>query len=187
MPRSSAKAADILEGIPDGEPSALVQAALGRAYLSSFNLSKDAALAEKAKAAAERAVRLDPGLPEAQITAARVLRATGRPAEALPIVRKVLEKDPGNAEAVATLARRAAERRRLRRRRDDVAAARRDAPHVVVRHKDLAGFFFSRNRYEDAAREYQKAMELNPGVYGLSTASAPSGSGRGASTRRSGR
>src|SRR5271169_1590575 len=36
------QAAEILERIPGGGDSALVQAALGRAYLSSFNLSKDA-------------------------------------------------------------------------------------------------------------------------------------------------
>ena len=34
-------------------------------------------------------------------------------------------------------------------------------------HKDLAGFFFRQSRYEEAAREYQRAIDLSPGVYGL--------------------
>jgi serine/threonine-protein kinase len=34
-------------------------------------------------------------------------------------------------------------------------------------HKDIAGFFFHQNRYAEAAREYQRAIDLNPGVYGL--------------------
>ena len=161
------KAAEILEKIPDGNGSALVQAALGRAYLSSFNLSKEAALAERAKGAAERAARLDPDLPEAQITVARILQATGRPAEALPILRKVLEKDSGNVEAVATLA-------AALQDSGDSAGAETAWKHLVEMrptswssHKDIAGFFFHQNRYAEAAREYQRAIDLNPGVYGL--------------------
>jgi tetratricopeptide (TPR) repeat protein len=34
-------------------------------------------------------------------------------------------------------------------------------------HKDLAGFFFSQNQYAEAAREYQRAIQLNPSVNGL--------------------
>jgi serine/threonine-protein kinase len=161
------KAAEILERIPDGNGSALVQAALGQAYLSSFNLSKEAPLATRAREAAERAVRLDPDLPEAQVTVARVFRATGRPAEALPMVRKVLEKTPGNVDAVATLA-------AALQGTGDVAGAEAAWKHLVElrptswsSHKDLAGFFFSQSRYDDAAREYQRAIDLNPGVYGL--------------------
>ena len=162
------KASEILEKIPDGNGSALVQAALGRAYLSSFALSKDATLAERAKGAAERAVRLDPDLPEAQITVARVLRATGRPAEALPVLRKVLEKDPRNVEAVATLA------AALQGTGDFGGAEAAWKRLVEMRptswssHKDMAGFFFQRSRYAESAREYQRAIDLNPGVYGLS-------------------
>jgi tetratricopeptide (TPR) repeat protein len=161
------KAAEILEKIPDGNGSALVQAALGRAYLSSFNLSKDVTLAERAKGAAERAARLDPDLPEAQITVARILQAAGRPAEALPILRKVLEKDSGNVEAVATLA-------EALQGAGDFAGAEAAWKHLVEMrptswssHKNIAGFFFHQNRYAEAAREYQRAIDLNPGVYGL--------------------
>jgi len=160
-------AIDILEKIPSGNDSALVQAALGRAYLSMFNLSKDATLSERASRAADLAVRLDPDLPEARITVARTLRATGRPAEAVPILRKILEKDPGNAEAVATLA-------AALQVAGDSAGAEATWKHLVEMrptwwssHKDLAGFFFRQNRYAEAAREYQKAIELNPGVHGL--------------------
>ncbi|MEO8586186.1 MAG: protein kinase [Acidobacteriota bacterium] len=163
------KAADILEGIPGGSDSALVQSALGRAYLSSFALSKDASLGEKAKASAERAVGLDPDLPEAQVTVARVLRATGRPAEALPILRRVLEKNPRDVEAVATLA-------AALQATGDFAGAEAEWKHLVEMrptswssHKDLAGFFFRQSRYADAALEYQRAIELSPGVYGLHT------------------
>jgi tetratricopeptide (TPR) repeat protein len=161
------KAAEILERIPEGNGSALVQAALGRAYLSSFNLSKEVPLAERAKAAAERAVRLDPDLPEAQITVARILRATGRPAEALPILRKVLEKEPGNPEAVAMLA------GALESAGDfggSEATWRRIVemrPTSWASHMSFGGFLFHRSRYEEAAGEYQRAIKLNPGVYGL--------------------
>jgi tetratricopeptide (TPR) repeat protein len=161
------KGAGILEGLPGGNDSALVQAALARAYLSSFALTKDASLVGRARGAAERAVRLDPDLPEAQVTEARVLRATGRPAEALPILRKVLDKSPGNVEAVSTLAAALAAS-------GDLPGAESAAKRLVElrptswsSHKDLAGFYFARNRYEEAAKEYQRAIGLNPSVYGL--------------------
>ena len=161
------KGASILEGIPGGNDSALVQAALARAYLSSFALTKDASLVERARVAAGRAVRLDPDLPEAQVTEARILRATGRPAEALPILRKVLDKSPGNVEAVSTLA------ATLSASGDFPGAETSWKRLVELRptswssHKDLAGFYFARNRYEEAAKEYQRAIDLNPSVYGL--------------------
>jgi tetratricopeptide (TPR) repeat protein len=161
------KAVEILEKIPDGNGSALVQAALGRAYLSSFNLSKEVALAGRAKEAADRAARLDPDLPEARITVAQIFRATGRPAEALPILRSVLEKDSGNVEALATLA-------AALQAVGDSTGAESTWKHLVEKrpgswssHKDLAGFFFRENRYAEAEREYRRAIELNPGVYGL--------------------
>lgn len=161
------KAAEILEGIPGGKDSAIVQAALGRAYLSSFSLSKDVPLAERAKEAAERAARLDPDLPETQITIARVLRATGRPAEALPLLRKVLEKDPGHVEALATLA-------SALQATGGSAGAEATWRHLVelrptswASHTSLGGFLFHQSRYEEAAAEYQRAIKLNPGVYGL--------------------
>jgi tetratricopeptide (TPR) repeat protein len=161
------QAADTLEKIPDGNGSALVQAALARAYLASFNLVKDASLAEKAKQAAGRAIQLDANLPEAQITSARILRATGKPAEALPILRTVLEKNPANVEAVAALA-------GSLEGAKDVATAEATWKHLVElrptswsSHKDLAGFYFRGNRYAEAAAEYQRAIVLNPAVYGL--------------------
>jgi serine/threonine-protein kinase len=161
------KAAEILERIPGGTDSALVEAALGRAYLSSFNLSKDVALGQRAREAAERAVRLDPDLPEAQITFARILRATGRPAEAVPILRKVLEKEPGHAEAVALLA-------AALEGAGDVAGSEATWRRLVdmrptswAGHMGFGGFFFNQSRYEEAAAEYQRAIKLNPGVYGV--------------------
>ena len=160
-------AIDILEKLPSGKDSALIQAALGRAYLALFNLSKDAAIVEQAREAAERAVRLDPDLPEAQITVARTLRATGRPADAVPILRKLLERDPGNADAVASLA-------AALEGAGDSAGADATWKHLVdmrptgwSSHKDLAGFLFRQSRYAEAAQEYQRAIELNPSVYGL--------------------
>ena len=49
------KAISLLTRMPGGENSALVQAALGRAYLSSYNLTKDVATASLAQRAAQRA------------------------------------------------------------------------------------------------------------------------------------
>ena len=88
------KAISLLTRIPGGESSALVQAALGRAYLASYNLTKDVAFAGLAQQAAQRASALDPDLPEAQVTLGEVLTATGRSGEAITIIRKAARPGP---------------------------------------------------------------------------------------------
>ena len=166
-PALNRKAAEILEKIPGQDGSAIVQAALGRAYLSSFDLSKDVALAEMARKAAERAVRLDPALPEAQITVARILRETGRPAEAVPILRKVVEKEPGNAEAVAMLAAVLESSGEFRASEENWRRLVQLRPTSWGSRMSFGGFLFHRSRYDEAVGEYERAIQLNPGVYGV--------------------
>ena len=97
------RAIALLEAIPGGARSALVQAALGRAYLASYRLSRDVSVASLAKGAAQRAIGLAADLPEAQVTLGEVLAETGRSGEAVSVLRKVLAKDPKSVPALLAL------------------------------------------------------------------------------------
>lgn len=156
------KAISLLTRIPGGQGSALVQAALGRAYLGSFNLTKDVSLAGLAQRAARRASALDPDLPEAQVTLGLVLSASGKNTEAVAVIRKALAKDPKSVPAYLALV------TALQRSQDPTGAEQAALRLVELRPTSWAGFnrlgfvYFLSSRYEKAADAYRRAIALNP-------------------------
>ncbi len=158
------KAISLLTRIPGGESSALVQAALGHAYLASYNLTKDVTFAGLAQQAARRASALDPDLPEAQVTLGQVLTAAGQNAEAVPVIRKALAKDSRSAPALLALV------TALQRSKDPAGAEQAALRLVELRPTSWAGFnrlgslYFLSSRYEKAAEAYRRAIALNPDV-----------------------
>ncbi len=158
------KAISLLTRIPGGEDSALVQAALGRAYLRSYNLTKDVATAGLAQRAAQRASALHPELPEAQVTLGEILTATGRSGEAIAVLRKAVDRDPGSVSAILALA-------SALQRGQDVAGAERTLVSLVeLRPTSWSGFnrlgalYFQSSRYEKAVEAFRRAIALNPDV-----------------------
>src|SRR5450830_115169 len=158
------KAISLLTRIPGGEISALVQAALGHAYLESYNLTKDVTFAGLAQQAARRASAIDPDLPEAQVTLGQVLTAAGQNAEAVAVIRKALAKDPRSAPALLALV------TALQRSKDPAGAEQAALRLVELRPTSWAGFnrigslYFLSSRYEKAAEAYRRAIALNPDV-----------------------
>jgi len=158
------KAIDLLTKIPNGQNSALVQATLGRAYLSAYALSRETSQVQAARTAAERASELDPGLAEAQITLGQVLTASGRYTQALAVIRNALSKDPGSVPALLALV------TALQKSNDPVEAERVALRIVELRPTSWAGFnrlgglYFMSSRYEKAAEAYRRAIALNPSV-----------------------
>jgi Flp pilus assembly protein TadD/TolB-like protein len=158
------KAISLLTLIPGGESSPLVQAALGRAHLASYNLAKDVTFASLAQKAAERAIALDPDLPEAQVTLGQILTATGRSSEAVTVIRKALSRDPGSVAAMIALA-------AALQKSQDIAGAEQTLLRLVeLRPTSWAGFnrlgalYFLSSRYEMAAGAFRRAIALNPEV-----------------------
>ncbi len=158
------KAIDLLKRIPGAESSALIQAALGRAYLASYDLSKDVSRADLAKTAANRAIALDPNLPEAQVTLGQILTATGRPGEAAAEIRKALNREPDSIPALLALA-------TALQNETDFAAAEQTILRVVelrptswAAYNRLGAIYFLSSQYEKAARALRKAIALNPDV-----------------------
>jgi Flp pilus assembly protein TadD/TolB-like protein len=158
------KATSLLTRIPGGENSALVQAALGRAHLFSYNLTKDVTLAGLAQQAAQRASTLDPELPEAQVTLGEVLTATGRGGEAITVIRKALDRDPSSVLAILALA------TALQKGQDMAGAEQTLLRLVELRPTSWNGFnrlgnlYLRTSRYESAAAAYRCAIALNPDV-----------------------
>ena len=158
------KAIALLTRIPGAEGSALVQAALGRAYLRAYNLTKDAATAGLAQQAAERANALDPSLPEAQVTLGEILTATGRSGDAIAVLRKAIDRDPSSVPAILALA------SALQKSKDTAGAERTLLRLVELRPTSWSGFnrlgtlYFLSSRYEKAVETYRRAIALNPDV-----------------------
>jgi tetratricopeptide (TPR) repeat protein len=155
------KAVDLLSKIPGAENSALLQAALGRAYLASYNLSKDVALAGLAQQAAQRANVLDPDLPEAQVTLGEILTATGRSGEAIAVLRKALDRDPASVPATLALA-------LALQKGQDVPGAEQTLLRLVELRPTswnafnrLGNLYFRTSRYEKAVEAYRRAIALN--------------------------
>jgi serine/threonine protein kinase/tetratricopeptide (TPR) repeat protein len=158
------KAISLLSRIPGGESSALVQAALGRAYLASYDLTKDVTFARLAQKAARRAAAIDPDLPEAQVTLGQVLTAAGQNAEAVAVIQRTLAKDSRSVLALHALV-------TALQRSTDLAGAEQAALRLVeLRPTSWAGFnrlgglYFLSSRYEKAAEAYRRAIALNPDV-----------------------
>jgi serine/threonine-protein kinase len=160
-PASIQKAIDLLTAIPNGKGSALVQATLGRAYLRSYELSTQTSQAGLAQTAAERAIALEPDLPEALLTLGRLLTATGKPHEALAPIRRALSKNPTSADGELALARALladgskAEAEKAFRRAVELR------PTSWVIENVLGTFFFGSERYEEAAAAFERAAALD--------------------------
>jgi serine/threonine-protein kinase len=158
------RAVELLTRIPAAQGSALVQAALGRAYLRSYNLTKDAATAGLAQQAAQRANQLAPDLPEAQVTLGEILTATGRSGEAVAILQKAVDRDPSSVPAILALA------SALQKNKNSAGAERTLLRLVELRPTSWSGFnrlgtlYFLSSRYEKAVEAYRRAIALNPDV-----------------------
>ena len=98
------RAVRILTKLADEKPdSAIVQAALGRASLAMFALTRDRSWAERAFAVTDAARALDPTLPEVDITLGQTLTATGRASDAVEAFRRALAASPDKVEALMEL------------------------------------------------------------------------------------
>ena len=162
--KSVEQAITLLSRIPGGESSAPVQAALGRAYLFSYDLTKDVSSARLAQKAARQASAIDPDLPDAQVTLGQVLSAAGQNAEAVAVIRKALEKDSRSVLALQALV-------TALQRSQDPAGAEQAALRLVelrptswIGFNRLGGVYFLSSRYDNAAEAYRRAIALNPDV-----------------------
>ncbi len=157
------RAIGLLQTLASEAPgAALVHAALGRAYLFKFNLTREKTWAEQARAASTRAQQVDSSLPEVDVTLGELRLRTGQPAEAVSAFQRALSLRPNDYEALLGLA-------RAQDASGDVANAERMyrraiqlQPSYWFGYSKFAGFYFNRGQYARAAEMFRRVTELAP-------------------------
>jgi serine/threonine-protein kinase len=152
----------ILEELAAQSSSASVQAALGRAYLYKFQLSRDPKWAVPAAAASERGLRNDPQNFELHITLGQLRRQTGRTADAVAELKQALAQQPNSAEATLELAEAYKAAGDLIQAEQSYKRAIELQPNYWSGYNKLGVFFFAHGRYSDAAQLFEKAVRLMP-------------------------
>lgn len=162
-PASVDQAIQILDSLhTTASGSALVSAALGRAWLYKFELSHDSAAADRARSMCEEALRIDNRLPEAQITAGEIDIRLGRFPEAIGAFRRALALYPSSSDATLGLA------VALDQSRNDPEAERTYRKAVEMRpsywgcYNKLGAFYMRRGRFTDGEAMFRKVVELTP-------------------------
>ena len=148
--------------LADSRDSATVNATLGKALLRKYSLSRNRALVDQAAVYAERAVQIDPGDADAQVTVGELRRVSGHLPEAAVSFQRALALRNDSLDACLGLADtydamgRAADAERLYR---EALTMRPDAPDV---YGGYGKFCYARGRYADAARLFTTQTQLLP-------------------------
>jgi serine/threonine protein kinase/tetratricopeptide (TPR) repeat protein len=161
-PASVQRAIDLLRKIPGGESSALVQAALGRAYLATYRDTHDLALARLAQASAESAQRLDPGRVETLLTLGRIKAAAGRFDEGIEDFRRALARDPSSVEALLSVGDALADSGKPAEAEAAYRQAAASRPTYWAPYNRLGALHYVRGDYARAITAYEEAARLNP-------------------------
>jgi Flp pilus assembly protein TadD/TolB-like protein len=146
----------------DSGGGAAVQAALGRAYLHKFTLTREPSWAEKAKAACLRAEELDPDLPEVSVTLGKLLVASGKPAEAAAAFGRALGRSPADVEALFGLAEAEQARGRTAEAERSLRAAIALRPESWAGYNRLGFLFTVAGEWEKATEAFRKVVSLVP-------------------------
>jgi eukaryotic-like serine/threonine-protein kinase len=162
VPESVATAVKILTDLDRKNPgSPLILAALGRAYLNQFEITRDPAAADRAIAACEAARKIDDRLPEVSTTLGQVLVVKGKSAEAAQEFERALAVQPSSVDAVLGLA---SAYRATGDPRAEATYRRALAlqPGYWAVYNQLAVFYYLGGRYADAVPMFRQAIRLRP-------------------------
>ncbi len=162
-PGSVDEAARLLEGLARENPtSALVQAALGRAYLARFNLTHDTKWVGSAYGSCDRARQLDPASPDVNVTLGEISLRTGNAPDAVTAFRRALAAQPNNFDAMLGLARAYEASSDTRRSEETYRRAIELQPAYFGGYSKLAGFYYNHGRWGPAAEMFRKVTQLTP-------------------------
>jgi tetratricopeptide (TPR) repeat protein/tRNA A-37 threonylcarbamoyl transferase component Bud32 len=161
-PESITTAVRVLTELDQEHPgSPLILAALGRAYLNQFEVTRDPASADRAIAACEAARKLDDRLPEVHTTLGQVLKMTGKPAEAVGEFERALAEQPSSIDALLGLA----DAYRATGSPMAEATYRRALalqPSYWAVYNQFGFFYYRSGRYADAIPMFRQAIRRRP-------------------------
>ena len=140
----------------------LAHAAVAEAAWRKYDLTKDAAWVERARASGATALRLSPTLAQVRVTLGMIAIGTGHYEQAVDELQAALTLDPSNIEAYRELGRAfdalndpvQAEKTLL------AAVGRRPGDWAV--YNVLGGFYVRQRRYPEAAAQFERVVALTP-------------------------
>jgi tetratricopeptide (TPR) repeat protein len=161
--KSVEEAIGLLQALAAEKPdAALVHAALSRAYLFKFNLTREKNWAEEARTSSAKAQRLDASLPEVDITLGELGLRTGRPVEAVTAFQHALAIRPDDYEASLGLARAYDASGDIPKSEAAYQRAIQLQPSYWYGYSKFAGACFNRGDYARAAEMFRRVTELAP-------------------------
>lgn len=142
--------------------SALVHAALGRAYLYKFRLTRDQEWSNRAIASCDRAIGIDPNSIDVQITLGEIRTETGGFAEAIGEFQRALAKQPENAQAVRGLAQAYELSGDLKHAEDMYKRAINLQPAYWAGYNKLGVFYLAHGQNSRSAEMFLRVTQLTP-------------------------
>jgi serine/threonine protein kinase/tetratricopeptide (TPR) repeat protein len=142
--------------------SAPVLAALSQAYFHKAHRNNDFDAAREALRFAEEAMKRDAQSIEVQLASGQALYFLGKCETALTRFRGVQEKQPANLDAILGLARASQDCKQLSAAESFFQSAVTHWPVYWGSHNELGAFYFDQARYEEALREWEFVIQLNP-------------------------
>ena len=116
--------------------------------------------------AAQRAIAIDPNSPQAYVSLAYTLESSGRPAEALTVLKKAMRLDPSNRESSTYLLIEGVAYELMGRCEEAIPVFKEYVaryPNNLVGHDNLAACYIEVGRVDDAQAEAAEVMRINPG------------------------
>lgn len=158
-----ASAIESLESAAELDPSyAPAQSGLAEAYWQRFNQTADKEWAQRAVAAAEKAVQLNDRLAVSRTKLGEMYSRTSRPDDAVVQFERALDLDPLSADARAGLAKIYRSRNRNQEAEELLLEALELNPNSWQAHTDLAHHYDLVGRYAEAADLFEKALDITP-------------------------
>ncbi len=142
--------------------AANVNGTLGRALLRKYTITKNRELVDQAAIYAERAVQLDSGEAEAQITVGELRRISGRLNDALAAFQRALALQPNSINARLGLGDTYAAMGRAGDADRMYQLALKSAPDMPDVYGHYGAFCYARARYPDAVRLFSTQAQLLP-------------------------
>jgi eukaryotic-like serine/threonine-protein kinase len=137
-------------------------AGLGRAYGLQYEHTHNSLLIDTGRQACERAISINPSLPESHVCVATFKSMRGDDSHAAEEFQRALLLDPGNDEALRGLA---LSYERLGRPTDAEETFKKSIaarPQYWRGYSLLAAFYTSKARYDDAVAQLKRAAEQSP-------------------------
>ena len=142
---------------------ALAYARLAQAYYRLYAIKRDPGILELARRNSDRALLLEPNLPEGHLARSLVLQDTGDEKGALDEIAKVLSSDPSNPTALLWQAQIYTRLERWSDAEQTFGRALKERPNNWVIYNELGAVLHNEGKFQDAIRAFRSASASAPG------------------------